>query len=166
MRSAYFVPTPEASLTAAAARGLQGLGCGGDCSRCNAKCPARMGQFPLVPAVARSAKLAWYLPGVPSPSNLSWFGDRLPPGLGDLGAGAGSGRFNRAVARGIYTLPFTSAPGQGGAGLGQLEVSPGLLLSGIGLLALGMFLLGGKHGPRIRRRRAARLRRKLRELES
>jgi len=176
MPSAYYVPTPEAALTAIAARSLQGLGCANCANTSCAGCVSGLGQFfPRLPAIARSAKLAFYLPGVQSPAQLTGLrgiGDRLPPMLGRLsrlGAGAGdSSRFNRAVARGMYALPFQNATAQGNAGLGrlgQISVDPTLLLGGIGLLALGMFLLGGKHMPKIRQRRAARLRRRLRELE-
>lgn len=55
------------------------------------------------------------------------------------------------------------------AGLGDVStdttVDPKLLLGGVVLLGAGMFLLGGKHGPRIRKRKAARLRRRLAALE-
>jgi hypothetical protein len=52
------------------------------------------------------------------------------------------------------------------SGLGaDVSVDPKLLLGGVGLLAAGMFLLGGKHGPRLRKRKAARLRRRLAALE-
>lgn len=139
MPSAYFVPTQEASLTATAARTLQGLGCDG--------CGGR--------------SMSWYLPGVLSPSQLAGLGMPLPPGLGYLGAGAGSGRYNRSVDRGVYQLPFVSFPGQGGRGLGDLSVDPTFLFVGIGLLALGAFLFGSKHPHRTirrhRRRRLARL---------
>jgi len=135
--SAYYVPTREATLTAAAARGLQGLGCAPGCG-CGPK-----------------NRLSWYLPGVSSPALLS-----------GLGEGAGGGRFNRSVSRGMYRLPFVGAAGQGGAGLGQLAADPTLLLGGIALLALAMFLFGSKHGPRIHKRRVARLRRKLSRLEA
>ena len=70
------------------------------------------------------------------------------------------------MSRGLYQLPFVNATGQGGAGLGVLTADPTLLLGGIALLAAAMFLFGSKHGPRIRRRRVARLRRRLRELEA
>src|SRR5882672_11700794 len=36
-----------------------------------------------------------------------------------------------------------------------VAVDPKLLLGGLGLLAAGMFLLGGKHAPRLRKRKAA-----------
>lgn len=154
--SAYHVPTDEAALTATAGRSLQGLGC--------SSCAGR-------------GRLSWYLPGVLSPSQLAGFGDRLPPslgaaysypvdGLGRLGAGAGSGRYNRAVDRGMYALPFVPFPGQGSRGLGQISADPSMLFLGIGLLALGAFLFGSKHGPRIRRHRVARLRRRLSRLEA
>lgn len=52
------------------------------------------------------------------------------------------------------------------SGLGDVAVDPKLLLGGIGLLAAGMFLFGTKKGPVLRQRRAARLRRRLKELEA
>jgi hypothetical protein len=147
--SAYYVPTHEASLTAAAARGLQdGLGC--------AKCGPGMGQFPGVAVFGRASKLAWYMPGVQSPSLLSGFGNRLPPalgGLGGLGAGSGGGRFNRSVSRGMYQLPFVETAGQGSKGLGQLPDPMSLVYLGIAALGLGLFFFGGKKHGRIRRRR-------------
>lgn len=154
MPSAYYVPTDEASLTATAGRSLQGLGC----SSCSG-----------------GGRLSWYIPGVLSPSQLA--GYHLPPalgaaysypvdGLGRLGAGAGSGRYNRAVDRSVYQLPFLPFPGQGSRGLGQISADPTILFVGIGLLALGAFLFGSKHGPRIRRHRVARLRRRLARLEA
>lgn len=52
------------------------------------------------------------------------------------------------------------------SGLGEdVAVDPKLLLGGIGLLAAGMFLFGTRKGPVLRQRRAARLRRRLKELE-
>jgi hypothetical protein len=54
-----------------------------------------------------------------------------------------------------------SGPGMGA----DLSVDPNLLLAGVGLLAAGMFLFGSKHGPGLRKRKAARLRRKLAALE-
>lgn len=81
--------------------------------------------------------------------------------------GLGALRFNRAVARGMYTMPFreTTPAGQLGA-FGEVAVDPGLLMWGLGALALGMFLLGGKHTPRIKQYRVRRLRRKLARLEA
>lgn len=145
--AAYFVPTEEATLTTVAGRALQGLGCGIAC---------------------RSKQMGWYMRGVQSPALLGWYmpGVQSPSLLSGLGAGSGSGRFNRSVARGVYQLPFVESAPQGGYGLGQLSVDPTLLLLGIGTLAAAMFLLGGKTMPRFRRRRAARLRRRLRELEA
>jgi hypothetical protein len=53
-----------------------------------------------------------------------------------------------------------------GPGMGaDLTVDPKLMMAGVGLLAAGMFLLGGKHGPRLRKRKTARLRRRLAALE-
>lgn len=46
-----------------------------------------------------------------------------------------------------------------------ITVQPTTLLVGVGLLAAGMFLLGGKHGPKLRKRKATRLRRRLAEVE-
>jgi hypothetical protein len=52
------------------------------------------------------------------------------------------------------------------SGLGDdVTVDSSLLLPGIGLLAAAMFLFGSKHGPQLRKRRAARLRRKLQAIE-
>jgi len=158
--NAYFVPTPEAALTAVAARSLQGLGCGTCRQRLqNQGAPVLMSGLRRLHGIGDRLppQLAFYLPGVPSPSQLQ--------GLAGLGAGPAD-QFNRAVARGIYTVPFLHARAQGSRHLGQLDVDPTTLLVGIGVLALGMFLLGGKHVPRIRKYRAKRLRRKLRELEA
>jgi len=134
--SAYFVPTDEASLTATAGRALQGLGC----DNCNGR------------------RMSWYMPGVQSPSLLS--GYNLPPplaGLGRLGAGAGSGRFNRAVARGIYELPFVQVPGQAARGLGQFSSDPvttilGWIFAAAAVTGLASMAAPGHH--RRRRRRA------------
>jgi hypothetical protein len=89
------------------------------------------------------------------PINTKWGGTSTLSGLLP-GGGLRYFRPNFAMARGNYP----------GGGLGQLAVDPGTLAIGIGALALGMFLLGGKHGPRLRKRKAARLRRRLAELES
>lgn len=52
------------------------------------------------------------------------------------------------------------------SGMGDdVSMDPKLLLSGIGLLAAAVFVLGTKKGPVLRARRAARLRRKLKALE-
>ena len=75
----------------------------------------------------------------------------------------GALRFNRAVARGMYQLPFYEATPQ--KHLGQIEADPTLLLGGIGLLALGMFLLG-RPKKRRHRRRPGRLARAARGLFS
>ena len=55
----------------------------------------------------------------------------------------------------------------------NIPVNPQMLFVGIGALALGVFLLGGKAGPALKRRKIARLAsqresisRKLRELEA
>jgi hypothetical protein len=56
-------------------------------------------------------------------------------------------------------------PGMGDDSASGVAVDPKLLLTGVGLLAAGMFLFGVKHGPRLRKRKAARLRRKLAALE-
>jgi hypothetical protein len=103
------------------------------------------------------------------PINTKWGGTStlsgLLPGGGLRGmaslAAMSYFRPNFAMARGNYP----GAPGPGGT-LGELEVDPGILAVGIGALALGMFLLGGKHGPRLRKRKAARLRRRLAQLEA
>jgi hypothetical protein len=79
--------------------------------------------------------------------------------------GLGALRFNRSVARGMYKLPFTEPqPRRRLGGLG-MDVSPSLMLGGLGVLAAAFYLLGGKFEPKRKQRRAARLRRKLQELE-
>lgn len=58
-------------------------------------------------------------------------------------------RFNRAVTRGMYTLPFREQL----SGMGDtISADPSLLFSGIGLLALGMFFFGKQTHSRRRRR--------------
>ncbi len=94
------------------------------------------------------------------PINTKWGGTSTLSGLLP-GGGLRYFRPNFAMARGNY--PGASGPG---GTLGQLPVDPGILAVGVGALALGMFLLGGKHGPRLRKRKAARLRRRLARLES
>lgn len=89
------------------------------------------------------------------PINTKWGATSTLSGLLP-GGGLRYFRPNQAMARNF--IP--------GGGLGQLEVDPGTLAIGIGALALGMFLLGGKHGPRLRKRKAARLRRRLAALEA
>jgi hypothetical protein len=74
--------------------------------------------------------------------------------------GLGALRFNRAVARGMYALPFYEPPPRQRLGNLGAQVDTTTLLLGIGALALGMFLFGGKVGPKLRKRRAARLRRR------
>jgi len=157
-RSAYVVPTPEASLTATAGRALQGFSLG--CDGCSVKGLGCSSCRQLLQSQGAPTALSYYIRGVPAPGSLL-SGYVLPPSLSGLGAGSGPGRFNRAVARGIYTEPFVSRPFAGSRGLGQLEVDPTLLIAGIGVLALGMFLLGGKHVPRIKRR-VRRARRRVR----
>jgi hypothetical protein len=125
MPSAYYVPTPEASLTAVAARALQG--CADGCS------------------------MGWYMPGTQSPALLS-----------GLGVGAGSGRFNRALARGVYQLPFVQASTPGSYGLGQVETDATTLIVGGILLAAAAFIFGGRTIPRAQRR-VRRVRRRLRK---
>ena len=127
MPSAYFVPTPEASLTAVAGRALQG--CQDGCTR-----------------------MGWYIPGAPSPSLLS-----------GLGIGAGSGRFNRSVARGVYQLPFVQSSSAGSYGLGQVETDATTLIVGGILLAAAAFIFGGRTIPRAQRR-VRRVRRRLRRI--
>lgn len=72
--------------------------------------------------------------------------------------GLGALRFNRAVSRGMYQLPFHEPAPSGTLGrMGQgLEVDPTTLLWGVGILGLGMFLLGkrGKKKSKPRRKRA------------
>jgi len=161
VRSAYVVPTPEASLTAIAGRALQGLGCG----NCPSKGLGCASCRQMLQQQGAPVNMGYYIRGVPAPGSLL-SGYVLPPTLSGLGAGSGPGRFNRAVSRGIYTLPFEPQPFGGSRGLGQLSVDPTLLIAGIGVLALGMFLLGGKHMPKISKRRATRLRRKISRYQS
>lgn len=181
MGSAYVVPTPEASLTVTAGRALQGLGCGA-CQRMrmNAYGPASR----LIESQGGPIAMNYYFREAPAPGALNYYmretprpgsllnGYALPPLLSGLGAGPAS-RFNRAVARGVYTDPFISQPFGGNRGLGDLTVDPTMLFLGIGLLAGAMFFFGGKTLPKIRRHRAGRIRRKigryqarLRELEA
>jgi hypothetical protein len=92
------------------------------------------------------------------PTNTKWGSTSTLTGLlpgGDLRYF----RPNFAMARGLY-------PGAQSSNLGQLAVDPTTLAIGVGALALGMFLLGSKKGPGIRKRRAARLRRRLAALEA
>lgn len=97
------------------------------------------------------------------PINTKWGGESTLSGILPGGGLRGMNYFrpNFAMARGNY-------PGGGHSwnSMGALEVDPTTLMIGIGALALGMFLLGGKHGPKLRRRKAARLRRRLAELEA
>ncbi len=73
------------------------------------------------------------------------------PGLAGLGAPP------------VFTIPQLK---RHLTGLGQdVAVDPKLLLGGIGLLAVGAFLFGAKKGPGLKRRRAARLRRRLAAIE-
>lgn len=94
------------------------------------------------------------------PINTKWGGTSSLSGILP-GGGLRYFRPNFAMARGMY-------PGGGHSwnSMGQLEVDPTMLGLGIGALALGMFLFGSKHGPNLRKRKAARLRKKLRELEA
>lgn len=94
------------------------------------------------------------------PINTKWGSSSSLNGLlpgGGLRGGTRLGYFrpNFAMNRGNY-------PGS----MGAIETDPSLLLVGVGALALGMFLFGAKHGPRLRKRKAARLRRRLAALES
>jgi hypothetical protein len=93
------------------------------------------------------------------PLNTKWAGTSTLSGILP-GGGLRYFRPNFAMARGNY--PGAQSEGT----LGQLSVAPGTLALGIGALALGMFLLGGKHGPKLRKRKAARLRRRLAALEA
>jgi len=92
------------------------------------------------------------------PLNTKWGGTSTLGGLLPGGGLRGMGYFrpNQAMQRGF--IP--------GGGMGDFSVDPTTLGIGIGALALGMFLFGSKTGPALRRRKAARLRRKLRELEA
>lgn len=89
---------------------------------------------------------------------MNYYVDNVRTGLHGLGAL----RFNRAVARGHYRLPFYEAP-LVDRGLGQLQVEPSFLIGGMALLGLGLYLLGGRHAPARKQRRISRLERKLRE---
>lgn len=80
------------------------------------------------------ARMNFYMPDIPRDLN----------GLGAL-------RFNRAVARGMYQMPFVETPPAGQ--LGQLQADPTMLFAGVGILGLGLFLLGRKHPRRSRRGR-------------
>lgn len=84
-----------------------------------------------------------YLRDVRSPSSLGYF------------------RPNQAVNRMIYSGRVSLAGlGRAPEGLGQgMSVDPMLLIGGIGVLALAMFMLGGKGGG-ARGRKRARLERK------
>jgi hypothetical protein len=120
---------------------------------------------------------------------MGWYvrGTQHPALLGSLGIGAGSGRFNRAIARGIYQLPFTQAstpgsyglgrPGPGMRGLGVDFSDPGTLLMMVGGGALLWWLFKGGRATRrayrhvrsdIRSGRAQRrrLRQRMREFEA
>jgi hypothetical protein len=75
--------------------------------------------------------------------------------LSNLGAlGLASYRPNEAINRGQYSAPRLAGLGDG------TQVNLPLLLGGVALLGAGLFLFGSKVGPRIRQRRAARLRRR------
>jgi hypothetical protein len=111
------------------------------------------------------------------PTNTKWGSTSTLTGLlpgGDLrGQSLGYWRPNFAMARGNYpgmgqiTKDVFSETEKWYLGrMGQVAVDPNLLGVGIGALALGMFLLGGKHGPKLRKRKAARLRRRLAALEA
>jgi len=86
-------------------------------------------------------------------------------------------RPNQALARKLYFLgqdETTTANAQPPAPTptipiipaGGLNVDPTMLIGGIALLAAAMFLFGTKKGPAIRRRRVARLRRRIAAIES
>jgi hypothetical protein len=113
------------------------------------------GMFPGVAVWSRAGKLAgyhlppalaWYMPGVQSPSQLA-----------GLGAGAASGRFNRSVSRGVYQLPFVEANAQGHSALGQLPGGMTLVYLGIAALGLGMLFMGGRRRIRRHHHRRPRL---------
>jgi hypothetical protein len=88
------------------------------------------------------------------PQNTKWGGTSALSGLLP-GGGLRGYRPNQAMDRGFI-------PGLSGD---PVSVDPAPLVVGIGLLAVGMFLFGSKHGPKIRKRKAARLRRQLAALE-
>ncbi len=88
------------------------------------------------------------------PINTKWGGTSTLTGLLP-GGGLRYFRPNYAMARGNYP----------GGGLGQISVDPGTLATGIGALALGMFLFGRRH-PKKARKGGGKLRRAARELVS
>ena len=103
-----------------------------------------------------------YLWNKQSPGNLGFYRPNQAmnrvyagyPGLSGLGAPP-----VLSIAQMQRVLPLS--------GLGaDVAVDSNLLLPGIGLLAGAMFLFGMKKGPRLRQRKADRLRRKLKALEA
>lgn len=117
-----------------------------------------------------------YLWNKPSPSNLGFYRPNQAmntvyvgyPGLAGLGAPPVVSIAQMKAVQPLHGLAHWKNVSQShtGPGMGaDLAVDPKLLLTGVGLLAAGMFLLGGKHGPRLRKRKAARLRRRLASLE-
>jgi hypothetical protein len=109
-----------------------------------------------------------YLWNKQSPANLSFYrpnqaigtntyGSYRIPSLHGLGAPPVLSIAQMKVVHPLHGLGDDASTG--------LTVDPKLLLTGVGLLAAGMFLFGAKHGPRLRKRKAARLRRRLAALE-
>lgn len=103
----------------------------------------------------------------PYPAGHYLWNESSPSFLGQLGLGPG--RPNQALARGIYG----GAPNLRGLRLGQddddgsgISVDPTLLLAGAGLLALVMFLAGGRAVPALKRSEARRLRRRAARVEA
>lgn len=120
-----------------------------------------------------------YLWNQKSPSSLGFYRpnqamNRVYTGYGVSGLGAPP-VFSIAQMKAVRPLAGLShwknqQQSHSGPGMGEdsagVSVDPKLLLGGIALLGAGMFLLGGKHGPRLRKRKAERLRRRLRALEA
>lgn len=107
-----------------------------------------------------------YLQNFQSPSDVAnWVRQQNIPTVPTLGFL--SGRPNQAIEHGDYNViplnPMVHSSRM--SGLGQnITVNMELLIGGVALLALGLYLLGGKKAPKRRERRARRYRRKLAEL--
>lgn len=80
------------------------------------------------------------------------------PSLANPPFGLNFYRPNQAISRGTYARRLN--------GLGQIEVDPTMLALGIGALALAMFLFGGTATPKLRARKAAKLRKRARALSA
>ena len=79
----------------------------------------------------------------PQGTNGPWSAFPGSPSLAHPPFGLSFYRPNQAISRGVY--------GRRLSGLGQIEVDPTLLATGVGALALGMFLFGRKKKRRRRR---------------